>query len=127
MTLLCPELEDRPAARLEQPTKLGDGWCVDEVLRIAEDDTGAGDRFEHGVGVGERGREHLLARLGRLAKGAGQGLLDDYVLAGSRGGDRDLVVAVGRRADVYDVDVGRLDQRPVIGEDPRDRVAPGEV
>ena len=57
---------------------------------------------------------------------SGQRLLDDHVLARARGGDGDLVVAVGGRAHVDDVDVGALDELAHVGEHARDAVVLGK-
>jgi len=88
VALLGPQLQNRATARVEEATELGHRRRVDEVLRVAERDPGLGDGFEHRVGVGERHRQHPFARLGRLAEGAGQRLLDDHVLAGLRRRDQ---------------------------------------
>jgi hypothetical protein len=93
----------------------GHRWGVHEVLRIAESHARLRDRLEHQVGVRERGGQHGFPWLGGLAEGAGERLLHDDVLAGPCRGDRDLVVAVRRRADIHDVHVGRFDERPIVG------------
>jgi len=102
------------------------GGAYTKVLRVAERHAGLRHGVEHGVAVPERGGEHRLARLRRLTEGARQRLLDDHVLAGARRRDRDLVVGVGRRADVDDVHVRRRNQLAVVGEHALHNVVLGE-
>src|SRR5262249_23799456 len=109
-----------------QPPQLRDRRSIDEARRVAQGHAGLRDGLEDEVGVGERGRQHRLPGLGSRAEGAGQGLLDNDVLAGLRRRDSDEVMAVGRGAVIDHVHVGRGDERPVVGEHTRDRVAPGE-
>ena len=92
MALLGPQLENRPAAGVEQTPELRHRRGVDEVLRIAEGDARPGDGLEHRIGVGQRRRQHRVHRLGRVAERARQRLLDDDVLAGQGGRDRHLMV-----------------------------------
>ena len=59
---------------------------------------------------------HLVGLLERHA----QGLLDDHVLAGACGGERDAVVQEVGQADVHDVAVGLGDRAIEVGEPLRD-------
>ena len=126
MALLGPQLENRPAAGVEQAAELRHRRGVHEVLRIAEGDARPGNRLEHRIGVGQRRRQHRVPGLGRVAERAGQRLLHDDVLAGPGGRDRHLMVNIRGRADVDDVDVRRFDELSVVREDVRDRMTLGE-
>src|ERR671934_243913 len=88
------------SARMER-ARIGRPPRVDEILRVAEDDPRPGHRLQHGVGIAERGVEHARAVDVGRAEEARERLLDDHVLAGARGGNGDLVVAVGRRAHIH--------------------------
>ena len=85
----------------------------------------------HGRGIAERepelGLQALLTRQRRgppgVAKVVGHRLLAEHVLAGVERRPGQLEMRVARRADVDEVDVVALDQRPMVGGDGRDREA----
>src|SRR2546430_7589294 len=82
VTLLSAQLEDRAAAGVEEAPQLAERRRVDEVLGVAERDSGLAHGLQHRVAVLERSGQHLVARITGAAEPAGQRLLDDHVLAG---------------------------------------------
>ena len=82
-----------------------DGGSVDEVFRIAEDDSGASHGFAQAPGFGHHFVQHLplVVALGRPVE-ASQRLFHDDVLAGRRRLQDVLAVRRRRRADIQHID-----------------------
>jgi hypothetical protein len=106
MALLANDAEDRSARRRQEPPRFLDGWRVHPVLRVAEPHAGGAAGADDLVRRRERALEHRQARGAGAAEEAGEGLLDDDVLARRRRFHRHRGMQMRRHAQVDHVDFG---------------------
>ena len=117
MALLADHAEDRSARRRQEAPRLLDGGRVHPVLPVAEPHAGGAAGAHDLVRRGERALEHRQARSAGVAEEAGEGLLDDDVLARRRRFHRHRGVQMRRHAQVDHVDLGIVEDGAEVRHD----------